>query len=177
MPRKKKSKIQKNLELVGKGVSLKLLELVQMLGDGYTSMIMDHYHRGYPKDVKIYSNTVYSSLNRMRKQGLVKVIKTKGQTIYKITQTGKLKLLMNNISKLKRKATDGFSTVVSFDIPEDKAAGRRFLRSFLLKNGFINIQKSVMIGPYEITKDFFDMLTELKIRQYVTVLKSKVIYL
>ena len=152
-----------------------VLGIVSLLGHAFTEAVLDHYHRGYPKAAS--KAAVYTTLYRLNRSGLIRKKINQGQICYKLTAAGKSRLLVRRAFQRRNPAKDGYSSVVIFDIPEEKRKARPFLRSLLLKNGFVNLQKSVLIAPYELPKDFFELLTELGIRQYVSILKSKVINL
>jgi DNA-binding transcriptional regulator PaaX len=120
---------------------------------------------------------VSQGLYRLRKQGLIEMTKSNNQPTYALTLTGRHKYLMNKISHEKFSKRDGNSCIVIFDIPEEKSKYRRFLRKFLSNNGFINLQKSVLIGPQFLPKEFFELMSELGIRQNVTVIKGAILNL
>lgn len=168
----------KTAKQIGVGLTTVLLKVIGLLGYAYTGAIMDHYHRGYGSRYEAASRPViYSTLNRLKRQGLVRVQKKDNKVYYRLTQTGRARVLIRQVFQNKIKPPDGLSTVIIFDIPEEKRRIRTFLRRLLLRHGFINLQKSVMIAPYELPKEFFQLMAELGIRQYVTLLKSKIIYL
>lgn len=162
---------------VASGATEILLTIVDLLEHAFEEAILDHYHRGWPKDFEKRSNpTIRSALSRMKQQGWIVSEKKRNKVYYTITHTGRLRILLKNVFKIKKRPHDRLSTVIIFDIPETKRKARYFLRRLLLKNGFINLQKSVMIGPFELPSEFFELLLELKIREHVTMMKSKIIY-
>jgi|GEM_PF-1312763 len=180
MSRKKQYNLNKKvLKVVGSGLTNLVLGIVSVLDDAYTEAIFDTYHRGprYRSDLKPASKPlIYSTLNRLKKQGLVQVRKKDNRVYYQVTVSGQTKLLVNQVFANKKRRTDGFSTIIIFDIPEERRKARVYLRKLLLKNGFMNLQKSVLISPNELPKSFFRLLEELKVRRFVTVLSSRVIY-
>ncbi|MBI3952546.1 MAG: CRISPR-associated endonuclease Cas2 [Candidatus Doudnabacteria bacterium] len=112
----------------------------------------------------------------LKRQGLVKKVEKNKKAYYIITDLGRAKSLRYSYSQAGKKRKDnGFSTIVIFDIPEEKRKARNFLRQFLKINGFINLQKSVMIGPWELHPEFKELLAELKIDPYVSVLEGRVL--
>ncbi len=121
-------------------------------------------------------NQVARGLSYAENRSLIKKKKVRNKFTYQLTITGKQKLLMSKISRTKFRIKDGSSCMIIFDIPEEKVHHRRFLRRFLLRNGFINLQKSVLIGPQFLSKEFFELLEELKLRQNVTVIKGSIYY-
>jgi len=113
----------------------------------------------------------------LNQKGLIDKKKVNQINTYALTISGKQKLLLSKISRSKWSPRDGYSCIVIFDIPEAKRKHRRFIRRFLLNNGFINLQKSVMIGPEFLSKEFLELLDEWKLRQNVTIIKGQVLYL
>ncbi|MFA4890251.1 MAG: CRISPR-associated endonuclease Cas2 [Candidatus Paceibacterota bacterium] len=99
------------------------------------------------------------------KDGIVEIILTKG---------GKQKALKYQIDEIKIKKPekwDGKWRMVVFDIPEKKKKAREALRNKLQDLGFQELQKSVLIFPYE-CEDEIDFIVEVfEIRPYVRFLK------
>ena len=93
-----------------------------------------------------------------------------------LTEKGKLKALEGKIDELEikiPKTWDKLWRVVIFDIPEEKRRARDVLRERLKKLGFLELQKSVFIFPYE-CKDEIEFVVEIfEIRKYVRYLVVK----
>jgi DNA-binding transcriptional regulator PaaX len=120
---------------------------------------------------------VSRALRDLSTQGLVKKVSRERKIYYGLTDLGRAKSLRYAyLKKHKRAKTNGLSTIIIFDIPEEKRKARRFLRKFLKDNGFINLQKSVLIGPWEIHPEFKDLLRELKVELNVSVIEGRVLY-
>jgi len=86
-----------------------------------------------------------------------------------LTDKGKLKALTYKFEemKIKEENWDGKWRMVVFDIPEKLKGGRDALREKLKKIGFYELQKSVLVYPYE-CKNEIDFLVEFfQIRKYV----------
>ena len=66
------------------------------------------------------------------------------------------------------------ATILIFDIPEEKRAFRDFLRRLLKDMKFTQIQKSVLIAPYILPQEFYDLLEEMKLLQFVKVIEGKI---
>lgn len=98
---------------------------------------------------------------REDKDGIVKII---------LTKDGRQKALKYQIDEIKIKKPkkwDGKWRIVVFDIPEKKKKAREALRNKLQELGFRELQKSVLIFPYECENEI-DFITEVfEIRQYV----------
>ena len=110
-------------------------------------------------------------------KGLVKKLNRTGKIYYEITNLGRARSLKYEYLRKPRKVkTNGLSTLIIFDIPEEKKKARGFLRRFLIQNGFIMLQKSVFIGRWEIDPQFKDLLKALKIDLNVSVIEGRVLH-
>lgn len=120
---------------------------------------------------------VSRALGDLTRQGLVKKVRREKKVYYSLTDLGRAKSLKYAYSKKERAAkTNGLSTIVIFDIPEERRKARDFLRRFLKKNGFMMLQRSVFIGRFEIQPEFKELLSELKVDLNVKVLEGRVLY-
>ena len=173
----KKSSKKKMVQIIGHF----MVELLGAIKDAAQALPQpleskgEYYQRIYRTTHDYPSQKIYRGIYNLKKQGLVKA-NTKKRYILELTLEGKQKLLINKISKSRVPRNDGYSTIVIFDIPEERARYRAFLRRLLLKNGFMNIQKSVLISRFDLPQEFFELLKELKIRQNVSVLKAQIQY-
>ena len=119
---------------------------------------------------KINKNSLYTTLNRMRRAGLLKDNSGK----LSITKIGKIFLeksrfrnqkfykqedILNNRAKPRR-------LIVIFDIPEKKKLYREWLRTELVRFGFNLIQKSVWFGPV-LPKKFIEYLDEIRLLKHI----------
>ena len=93
-----------------------------------------------------------------------------------LTEKGKLKALEGKIDELEIEIPrnwDKLWRIVIFDIPEKKKRARDALRRKLKELGFLELQKSVFIFPYE-CKDEIEFIVEVfEIRRYVRYLIVK----
>lgn len=97
---------------------------------------------------------------RLAKQGLVEFNKTERGTFLRLTPAGekKLRLLeLDNFEIPKPKRWDKRWRVVIFDIKEVRRGTRDKLRVSLSRLGFIKLQHSVWISPYD-CEDFITLL-------------------
>lgn len=98
---------------------------------------------------------------RENKDGMVEII---------LTKDGRQKALKYQIDEIKIKKPekwDGKWRMVIFDIPEKKKKAREALRNKLRELGFRELQKSVLVFPYE-CEDEIDFIVEVfEIRPYV----------
>lgn len=100
--------------------------------------------------------SVYNALRRLQKQRLVEIIEQGEKTIIKITEAGKKKLLLYNFEEMeikKPRKWDGKWRIVGFDIPEKKKWAREALRNKIRELGFMTLQKSFFVFPYDCRKE------------------------
>ncbi len=111
------------------------------------------HHFGYlkkPERRKYYLNRV---VERLKQQGLIVFEKNgKGQNCARLTSKGKQLLKKYELKDLeikKPRRWDGKYRVIIFDIKEGKRQTRDELRIWLNHLGFIRLQNSVWVFPYE----------------------------
>ena|SRR3989338_5606900 len=122
---------------------------------------------------RLRRSTYYGALHRLEKQELVVKRKKRRRVIYTITNKGRQLVERKNVI---RKRSDGYSTVVVFDIPEEKRRARRAFRKFLLRNGFKPLQKSVYISRNKVPGTIIELSKELDLSSNVSVIGGKVEY-
>ena len=91
-----------------------------------------------------------------------------------ITSKGKRELInfeIDNI-KIKKQKWDGKWRIVVFDIPEKYRTARNVLRSKLKEIGFIIMQKSVWVCPYECEQEIAFIAKVYMIEQYVNYIRA-----
>lgn len=170
-----KRKIKKAI----KNFSLELLDWLNELGQLIPEPFegKQAYQRRLKSRFRHYPQAkVSQGIYRLKRQGLIKIKRLAGYTVYPLTLDGHRRLLIEKVRLNKFNPKDGTSCIVIFDIPEEKAKYRKFVRRLLVKNGFINLQRSVMIGPQFLPRQFYELMADLKIRPNVTMIKGKVLY-
>jgi len=92
-----------------------------------------------------------SVIQRLKKQGYVEFEKNERGTFVRLTQKGKNELLRYKIKEkfFKQKRWDKCWRVVAFDIKEKKKETRNSVRRELQNFGFIKLQNSVWVFPYD----------------------------
>lgn len=108
------------------------------------------------RDTYKIKRTIQSLENR----NLIKKRNHKTGVILKITNQGKRVLLkqeLKNLSIKKPKKWDGMWRIVIFDIPNTKRRERKIINAQLKTLGFIAIQKSIFIIPYECKNEIVDI--------------------
>jgi phenylacetic acid degradation operon negative regulatory protein len=90
-------------------------------------------------------------VNKLERKGYVEIKETRvGKAVF-LTESGKRQKLLYDLEHLEQKCGewDGKWRVVFFDIDEQRKGKRDFLRKYLMKLGFKQMQKSVWISPYD----------------------------
>ena len=118
--------------------------------------------------------TYYGAVVGLEKRGFIEKKRKKNRIYYVPTEKGR----QHDIPKpqIVQKRTDGLLTVIIFDIPEAMSRQRKIFRRYLQRRGYSLLQKSVLISTNELSLDIKEIIDELKIRQYVSVLLSKHYY-
>lgn len=96
-----------------------------------------------------------TAATRLSKKGLVEFVKKDGKTYVRITDAGRE--VVNNLEEQeqqyvhirKPRKWDKRWRLVVFDIPEERRALRNRLRDILITVGFVKIQNSVWVYPYD----------------------------
>ena len=121
----------------------------------------------YGKNNKKYSRYSYvkSSINRLKENGLIEFKKRNGKTFVNLTEKGKEKLFRYQIGELKinkPKKWDKKWRIIIFDIKEVRRGTRNVLRKELVNLGFIKLQNSVWVYPYECEEIIIMLKSNLK---------------
>ncbi|ETB63839.1 TPA: CRISPR-associated endonuclease Cas2 [Candidatus Nomurabacteria bacterium] len=117
---------------------------------------------GIDKKLNNFKNDTKRSLSKMISLGLVIFVEKDGHKFLKLTEKGKLKLInleKSNFKFKKPKKWDKKWRIVIFDIPQSRKNQRDKLRFTLKQIGFIKLQHSVWIYPY----DCEELITLLKL--------------
>ncbi len=102
-----------------------------------------HYHRGY---------YIKKTISKLKDKGLIKFEKRDGKTFARLTEKGERELSKYQWREkiIKKPARwDGKWRVIIFDIKEKRKITREELRRELINLGFLRLQNSVWIYPYE----------------------------
>lgn len=106
-------------------------------------------------NLKYYLN---QKAKKLVKDGLLKIEIENGKQFLSLTEKGERKLLYYKITeKKKNDKWDGKWRVVIFDVWENTRSKRNLLRMEIKDFGFIQLQRSVWIYPYECA-EFIELL-------------------
>ena len=146
---------------------VELLEIIQVKGEEI--IFKSYVEMGLAPNRMAY----YRKLKRFEDHGLIKRIQTRPKRVFVITKKAKL---LRHKAIIKELRKDGFSTLVTFDVPEEKHNTRDTLRRYLVRNGYTQIQKSTFISPFKISSDLKDLVEELKLDHNVKVFICRIDY-
>lgn len=85
------------------------------------------------------------------------------------------KLTLNNLEINRPKKWDKKWRVVIFDVPEKQHHNRDIFRDQIKQMGFIQIQKSVYVYPFECAKEIALLSEILNIARFITIMISEII--
>lgn len=118
---------------------------------------------------------LYNIVDKIRRRGWLEKKIVQDQVYYCLTAKGRTKQLLFQLrSQSKQRGKQ--ATIIIFDIPEEKRTFRNFLRRLLKQMKFTMIQKSVFITPNILPQEFYDLLAEMKLMEYVKVIEGQVRY-
>lgn len=84
------------------------------------------------------------------------------------------KIMAYDIKINKPEIWDRKWRIVIFDVPEKRRDERDILRKAIKKAGFIQVQKSVFVYPYECTNEISDLSERLGISEFVIIMISEI---
>jgi hypothetical protein len=125
---------------------------------------LPNFLRQYPRFKKYPTRKLSSAFWRLKKQGVIRFYVRNHQVYIKLTKEGKKKAGIFQIDTLKinrPRKWDRKWRILIFDIGNLKKLHREALRGKLKELGFLKLQKSVWIHPFDcssevaLIKDFF----------------------
>lgn len=149
----------------------------EILATFYTSplTLSETYRQmwGFTPNVKELSKKqLYDTVERVRRQGWLEKKVIEDQVFYSLTAKGRVKQLVFKLRTAKKQRGEQ-STILIFDIPEEKRTFRNFLRRLLQQMKFTMIQKSVFITPHVLPQEFYDLLKEMDLLRFVKVIEGR----
>lgn len=124
----------------------------------------------YLKSPKITRRSYKRKLNKFLKFGLIKKSEFDGSPVFVITAKAKF---LRRKAVVKKNRTDELSTLIIFDIPEQKRNARNTLRRYLIRSGYTQIRESCFLSPFEVAEDLRDLISELKLQKDVSLFSAK----
>ena len=126
--------------------------------------------------VKVEERDFKDSITELKKSKFIRKKKNyDGSVVISLTDKGKLRALSVRFKNLNNKYPsgrekehwDGMWRMVAFDIPEEYRKGRNALRYRLQMAGFYELQKSLLLYPYDCEKEIKDFIRLFKLEKYV----------
>jgi len=110
------------------------------------------------KNLNVEEKKIRTSLEKMEKKEILEIVEKEDNVFVKIKNKENQTIVKYSIKALldfkkKKKKWDGKWFLVFFDVPKIQNNKRDYLRSYLLKIGFMKYQQSVYIFPYECEKE------------------------
>lgn len=100
-----------------------------------------------PSDIR---QTIYD----LKKKKLINSVLKNNEHYFELTEKGREMLRWSTIGQRKRtNKWDKSFRLVMFDVPEEKKSTRNVIRRKLLDMGFVQMQKSVFVYPFDCKKD------------------------
>ena len=128
---------------------------------------MRPFYRNKKKNPKF---TLNNAINRLIKKGFIKYVKKDSKKYFCVTDKGKkaLRFLeLENFKISKPRRWDGKWRLIVFDILEKRKGTRDLLRKCLVKIGFIRLQNSVWVYPYDCEDLIFLLKTDFELGKNV----------
>lgn len=165
--------INEKIKLSSKDILLGLVDIavfpLKIFGYSYHRKIAYAYEKWREENKADY----YKQLWRLEKQGYIKRYQKEKGRFAKLTKLGEkqaLKYLSDDFFIVKPKKWDKKWHIVIFDIPNDKKNLRDVMRLKLKKLGFLQLQKSVFVYP-------FNCLNVIRSLKYIYGLSSYIQYI
>ena len=118
--------------------------------------------------------TYYRLLKELKQKNLLKQKRFEHGLGWEITEKGR-GFLKRKSSFLPR--TDGFSTVIIFDIPVALNRERTRFRRYCIQNGYVLLQDSVLISRFKFSPELKELIKELKLGKFLKIMSARVDYL
>lgn len=119
---------------------------------------------------KVDKKKLNSNIRELYQSKLVETKANKdGSLTFVLTGKGRVRALTYHFANMRisKKPWDGFWRIIVFDIPEKLRPGRDALREKLVHLGFYELQKSVLIFPYECKNEIEFLIEFFDLRKYV----------
>jgi CRISPR-associated endonuclease Cas2 len=160
--------MKKNSKRIIKIVAVEMWEFAKAMGGLMGTIAFTPY--GQLRITSVPRTTYYRKLRKFESYGLIKRQKESRGYSFVITQKAKVLRRKMEIKKLR---TDGFFTLIIFDIPESKHNARDTLRRYLIRNGYTQIQRSSFLSKRLISEDLKELITELVLDKNLNIFAVK----
>lgn len=152
------------MRLMGQNsLSYEILSRLEDFGEDMFDFMLDPPRTIYQAikrlDPEQRKHRIRYALSRLKKRGLVESTIRNNQKYIAINKKGRTYIIRHLIQKKKRMPWDRKWRIVIFDIRETTRRDRNFLRRQLQRFGFTELQKSVWVIPWDVTKELHDFLS------------------
>ena len=147
-------------------------DLLTVIGEatGFFSWPLEYSESWRQKQLKnCRSKKIYDGIYQLKNKGLIKEVSKNGRRFLELTHKGQMETLFlkAHINHEVSKKWDGKWRLAIFDIPEDARDKREKLRRLLKEHGFVLLQASVFISPYELNRAAVDYLKSSALINYI----------
>lgn len=111
----------------------------------------------------IPATRINKGIFQLKTRGLVEEQIKHGERYLQLTEKGRIELVRVHMKEKQKMSWDNKWRVVIFDIPEITRKDRDFLRRQLRWIGFLELQKSVWVFPYDIKTELKEFIRLCKI--------------
>lgn len=132
----------------------------------------------YLENRSIDRSQFFDKLRYWQRKGYIKSFVENKERYIELTRKGLKVLKETDIERIKIKKPenwDGKWRIVIFDIPESQRDCRDILRTKLKQMGFLQVQRSVYIFPFECTQEIHELVNRLSIKKSVIICISEII--
>jgi len=127
------------------------------------------------KSKKYTTKQLRQSLYKLKKNKLIGISSEGNKTVVKLTKNGRERLLkyrLEDMRMVKPKKWDKKWRLVIFDIPENLKVNRTVFSRKLRELGFVALQKSVWVWPFECEDEIDFLKTIFEISPYVRIVRA-----
>jgi len=134
-----------------------ILDVLAELGDMLTIALVKRstsllVRRAFQETTPKLEQRVYETISRMRRKRLIEFREMRGKRYPRLTKLGQehmQRLQIGAVQIVKPRVWDGKWRIVIFDIRENQSSIRTKVRRLLQQLGFLQLQKSVWVHPYD----------------------------
>ncbi|PIS07615.1 hypothetical protein COT78_02865 [Candidatus Berkelbacteria bacterium CG10_big_fil_rev_8_21_14_0_10_43_13] len=145
------------IKLTSKEILLLFADGVASLGFAFTKSKKDKNALGKYLDERSIDRSDFSrKIYRLKQRGYIRKIVENKSDYIELTDLGKNRVEINYLNELKPRISDHWDKkwrIIIFDIPEKYRTIRDVIRSKLYELGFIQVQKSVFVYPFDCHHD------------------------
>lgn len=167
-------KMNEKIKLTSRQILLYLTEGVIHLGEpfdrhSFYKKSIEDFFNWRDMDKKKFSNDI----QRLKREGYIKIYISKEKNVIELSGKGKQRVELFWAEEYEFQYPDNWDRkwrLVIFDIPESKKKNRDILRRKLIEIGFVRLQDSVFVFPFDckLIIDYLKNLLNIKINvQYI----------